>query len=283
MDSSRESSARKKHASEKVLLAASALLVAAIVLLCLSQAGYEKAQEERALLSAVANRRIEEVRLLLAQGVDPNTTAAGPTTVGDSLKRVCETAIHPGSSFEKQPPIIAAMIRNYDDVTELLVQQGADVNTDWRGMRPLLIATKHGNARLMHLLLRQGAEVDGTGPSGETALIEAAGSIGYSYLPHYSSPEECTRILLAHGAKVNVVDEYGRTPLLEAVEAGNLAMVRLLIQHGANINYRNKHGATPLRQAMRMKSQAFLSGWTDQYKQSHKAIVAVLQQAGAKA
>lgn len=87
----------------------------------------------------------------------------------------------------------------------------------------------------LSLLLAHGAEVNAKGPSGETALMQAA------------SPQ--SEWLISHGADVNAIDASGRTPLLWAfrfrgsqVDATALA----LIEHGAKVNIRDKGGSTPL-------------------------------------
>lgn len=77
--------------------------------------------------------------------------------------------------------------------------------------------------------------------NGDTALIEAA-SIDGSTL--FAPAVQCARQLLAHGAKVNVCNEEGRTALSFAAEAGNAAMVGLLRQHHADLSVTDRDGKT---------------------------------------
>ena len=44
------------------------------------------------------------------------------------------------------------------------------------------------------------------------------------------------------GAAINVANKGGDTPLLAAVAAGNLELVKLLVRAGANLAARNKEG-----------------------------------------
>lgn len=73
-------------------------------------------------------------------------------------------------------------------------------------------------------------------------------------------------VLLDAGAVLDARDGHGRTPLMLAVEQGQLEIVRLLLQRGADPNAVDDTGRTPLQKAS---------------KQNLKAIAALLQSAGA--
>ncbi len=54
-------------------------------------------------------------------------------------------------------------------------------------------------------------------------------------------------ILLQHGANVNAKNDYGKTPLHEAAEEGDIDTVELLLRYGADVNTRDNFvGSTPL-------------------------------------
>jgi ankyrin repeat protein len=57
---------------------------------------------------------------------------------------------------------------------------------------------------------------------------------------------ESARILIAAGADVNQVTQYGWTPLLTATQNRHYALATFLLDHGANPNLANKGGWTPL-------------------------------------
>jgi ankyrin repeat protein len=57
---------------------------------------------------------------------------------------------------------------------------------------------------------------------------------------------ESTRILVAAGADVNQVTQYGWTPLLAATQNRHYALATFLLEHGADANIANKGGWTPL-------------------------------------
>ena len=54
------------------------------------------------------------------------------------------------------------------------------------------------------------------------------------------------KLLLDHGADVNVKDEDGETPLFCASNNGHKEIVKLLLEHGADVNAKNNYGNSPL-------------------------------------
>jgi len=58
-------------------------------------------------------------------------------------------------------------------------------------------------------------------------------------------------LLLNHGAIVNAADHHGDTALMAAATRDRLPAVKALVEAGAAVNCRNRHGITPLRRALR--------------------------------
>ena len=73
-------------------------------------------------------------------------------------------------------------------------------------------------------------------------------------------------LLSGPGAEVNVTDERGSTPLLEAARYGHEDITRVLIAAGANVKAKDKDGKTALMLAV---------------QGDHEEVVRVLKQAGA--
>jgi len=61
--------------------------------------------------------------------------------------------------------------------------------------------------------------------------------------------ENAVRDLLRNGAEINVVDEYGFTPLIEAMIADNANITQLLLREGARVNLKDMIGTSPLHWA----------------------------------
>jgi ankyrin repeat protein len=61
--------------------------------------------------------------------------------------------------------------------------------------------------------------------------------------------------LLKAGADVNRATPGGWSPLMSAVDSGNLTTVELLISSGAKVNYKDKEGCTALHYAGREGTQ----------------------------
>src|SRR5688572_14011903 len=67
-------------------------------------------------------------------------------------------------------------------------------------------------------------EIDAKEPDGSTALLWAT----------YKVDHELVRALLKAGAKANVANKYGSSPLSEAVKLGDVDLVRILLDAGAD-------------------------------------------------
>jgi ankyrin repeat protein len=85
--------------------------------------------------------------------------------------------------------------------------------------------------------------------------------------------------LISRGARLDPVDNEGRTPLFAAVNAGRPDVVDYLIQKGANINVKEKSGKTMLEVA---SAQLSLPGLPPKFRQALTEIVKMLTDHGAQ-
>ena len=125
-----------------------------------------------------------------------------------------------------------AVENGYVSAAEFLIAHGADANLQ----SPILKAAGKGNDAMVQLLLSHGAEVNTKYEQhGLTPLLVA---VGHGYMT-------VCRTLLAHGADVNL-----QSPIIEAANKGNKAMVQFLLSRGADVNAKDYRGQTPLSTAM---------------------------------
>ncbi len=228
-----------------------------------------------ALITAVQEKNLKEVKNLIAKGADVNAKdSTGETPLFWSVLNI--------------------------DIAKFLISHGADVNAkDSRGQTPLFSVD---NIDMAKLLVSQGAKVDIVDNEGRTifnrmyisewmneeeknkrkeyysflfskvADVDLKGITDYSPLHSSASLEqkEDVEFLLSLGANINVKDVNGLTPidytdskdmhdfllskgakienLPAAIVAGNLPMVKDLVAKGADVN---PDGNTPLFYAIK--------------------------------
>jgi uncharacterized protein len=141
--------------------------------------------------------------------------------------------------------LLIATRANQVEAARLLIERGADVNAKDRiDDSPFLYAGAAGRLEILRLTLAAGADLRSTNRFGGTALIPAA---------HYGHVE-VVRELLKTAIPVDHVNRLGWTALLEAVILGDggpahVEIVRLLLAHGARTDLPDSHGVTPLAHA----------------------------------
>lgn len=131
-------------------------------------------------------------------------------------------------------------------IARLLVDHGADVRARTHsGVTPLHLAC---SGAIAELLIRHGAEVDAMATQGE---VGGTPLYGAAFLDPYDRLD-VARVLLANGADVNAVNpsNWDSIALHEAAFRARQEFVALLIDHGANVNFVNSWGRTPLMVAL---------------------------------
>ena len=192
------------------------------------------------LYLACVNGSAPTIELLLKAGADPNAT----TTEGETaLMTVARTGAV--------------------DAARVLLDHGAkvDAREEWRGQTALMWAAAENHPDMMRELIAHGADVNARSaiqhwerqvtaeprekwlpPGGLTPLLFAArqGSL------------ECAKILVEHGADVNVVDPDGISALVSALINGHFDVAGFLIDKGTDPNLADKTGRTALYAAVDM-------------------------------
>ncbi|KAI9804361.1 MAG: hypothetical protein M1833_007168 [Piccolia ochrophora] len=136
------------------------------------------------------------------------------------------------------------------DLVRCLTRQGARVNDDWckkniPGFGPLHLAVSKSDEHSVKVLLEAGGD-----PNWQISPTEEyIGARGL--LLHEAASQGDLRVvelLLKAGAKINAaaVDWGSLTPLMFAINAGQVTMARYLIRRGADIQQKDETGRTPL-------------------------------------
>src|SRR5579859_4460849 len=121
--------------------------------------------------------------------------------------------------------IVLAIESKANNVLKVLINAGADLDEREAHFRytPLIRALYERNLEAFRILLKAGAAVNKKGLS-RAPLHEAA----------KEGLVEFGKLCIAAGAKLELRDHSGNTPLMSAAGMGKLGMVKLLIKAGAN-------------------------------------------------
>ncbi len=199
------------------------------------------------LVMSASQGHTENVRVLLAQGVDPDAaTPDGITSLmyaadAGNLEMV-KLLLDQGASPNLMPvggitALMSAVLGDYFEVAEYLVTHGADADLrDESGITALHYAAAYNLFRITDMLIYYKASTEITDHSGNTPLITAA----------YNNCPETVEILVRNGANINATDKNGFTPLMVSIQNGNDWIIKYLLDQGADIGKANKAGLTAL-------------------------------------
>jgi ankyrin repeat protein len=166
------------------------------------------------------------INALLAAGVDPNSqlNMRRPSNQGG---RFSDPLLSTGTT-----PLLHAMVNNDIEVARVLLEKGANPNIIGMGTSPFLLAAganPYGgrggggaapvNTELLDLMFQHGADVNSqvTGVASYSMRIARSPSdtegISALHAAVQAGRVDLVRYLLDHGARADVVDASGRTPL----------------------------------------------------------------------
>ena len=151
-------------------------------------------------------------------------------------------------------PLLQAHASHVLELANFLIKSGAvksNISPQLVKKRPvnaeMIAAIKAGDARRVKDLLDQGCDPNITDSDGQAAILliyhapksvaifgsrlDGGASVVYSYL----NQDIIVRLLVEHGALVNVHDRYGWTPLLQAQAAANSRLPAFLIGNMAYV------------------------------------------------
>jgi ankyrin repeat protein len=158
---------------------------------------------------------LELIRLLLEQGADPNPRTA------------------------ESPPV-----RDH-----LLAITGTLEWVDFTGQTPFLAAALAGDVTVMRLLLAHGADPDIATFAGTTPLMAAAGVnwvVSQTYTEGPAALFEAVELCAELGMDVNAANSMGITAVMGAANRGSDDIIEYLVSRGARLDVADNEGRTPL-------------------------------------
>ena len=120
---------------------------------------------------------------------------------------------------------------------------------DMTGQTPFLRAALSGDVSLMHLLLERGADPNIATFGGTTALMAAAGvnwTVAQTYTVSKEALLEAVRLCLEKGANVNATNSMGLTAVMGAANRGSDDIIQFLVERGAKLDVKDNVGRTPI-------------------------------------
>jgi ankyrin len=213
---------------------------------------------------AASNGNAAMLKLLLDAGADPNTVdPTGETTlmtaakIGDldSVRLLLDRGAKADTADPtyKQTALMIAVREDHAPVVKLLVERGADVNSQTRvGQTPgYVLPNSVAGFGFGKGIIRGGLPADRGSryftPGGLTPLLYAA----------RDGRLEPAKILTASGANLEQADPNGITPLLMAISNNHPDIARFLIDKGAQVNVSDWYGRTPLWTAVEVRNMDF--------------------------
>jgi uncharacterized protein len=148
---------------------------------------------------------------------------------------------------------------------------------------PLMRAAKAPDVEVMKLLIEKGADAKIVVKDGTTPLMVAAGSgprgggmAAAADEPDQKAMIEAIKLCMDKGADINTVDTTGATALHGAAGKGVDDVVKFLVEHGAKMDVKDKRGRTPLDVAMGAAGNGPVNGMAPR-AQPHPTTAALLR------
>ena len=184
------------------------------------------------LWAAVEARNMDVDNATFENGVDREP-------ILDLIKILLARDADPNPRLKETPPIRRQMLR----IT------GSLAWVDFTGQTPFLTASLAGDLTVMRLLLEYGADPYIPTFGGTTALMAAAGInwvVDQTYDEGSEALLDAVKLCWGLGMDVNAVNSMGLTAVHGAANRGSDDIIRFLVEKGARLDVKDNEGRTPL-------------------------------------
>jgi ankyrin repeat protein len=157
------------------------------------------------------------------------------------------TAVNDRDRLGRTPLHYAAFLGDISTMKILMKHDANPSIADNENAVPLHQATYGGYLDAVSLLIEQGVNIDVMDDIIGSPLHHVANSMPIN---HHNTPHPFIKLLTHAGAKVDFRDNCGRTPFMDALDAGNMTTARAFLENGADINAVRENGQSALAQCI---------------------------------
>jgi ankyrin len=184
------------------------------------------------LWAAVETRNMDKDNASFENGID-----RGPFL--ELIQVLLDRGADPNARTKEVPPV-----RN-----DFLRVTGSLSWVDFTGQTPFITAALAGDVTVMKLLLKHGADPNIPTFAGTTALMAAAGVnwvVDQTYDEGQPALLEAVKLCVELGLDVNAVNSMGLSAVHGAANRGSDEIIKYLASIGARLDVKDKEGRTPL-------------------------------------
>lgn len=227
---------------------------------------------ESALRAALWSSHLDVIKLLVSRGVDVNSpfikakympkfrNSTGKLHAADCLRFLLDSGAGVDMNADKSltEALYVAISRNYEEISRLLLERGANVN-ELAGQEgfSLQAAVAHTynerDTEFVKYLLDLGADPNAQEGTSITVLQAAC-----AYQPSSEGlPAKIMKLLIDHGADVSLKGgEYGTTALQAACEKHvvPISVMQIFLENGADVNAQGGYYGNALQAACQVKT-----------------------------
>jgi ankyrin repeat protein len=165
----------------------------------------------------------------LRQAIKDNSMGNVEHTL-DIMDRGIDDSIYPGTQ-DNTTPLQFAIMNGNNEIAELLIDQGADINKPGKeGRTPIVEAVNNSNQEMVDMLIDKGADVNKTVGMYHTTPLHLAASNG---------DKDITSSLIDAGGNLEVENTSGQTPLYKAAENNHVGIIDEMALGGVDVNYKS--------------------------------------------